>query len=431
MRIVLLIFMLLAQSSLAAEKSPSLSTFFDPAPHRQREIKPAEAQLPDLSKAPKWHDVAAKPEFQALPPEKQAEAKSAYFDYWIAPHAAADGINVEQARANFLTLVANTPAAPVTPQNPNSVAEIQSSPAPTASTGNLTLHATLLQVLAFGIAWSIGFILNRPSPKLWRQIVGFLLGVAIGGPLVIAAWAYGMDTLMPTIPGAFKQIIPTVMGKAVWSAVLGAGLGVYFGRQKTRNQIVASTPTMPPASAQTLPVAARLRAIKLPAISLEQALLGIIAATTLAIAASYGWLLLRSPTRISMRWKRWKSAVPTRRSWMKSAMNCAAAFRGCGLSGNSGHATSLQASPVFARTAAGPGPDVRHRHRDGESVGAWLAEDGQGTDRLRRISGCAQGTRTRGNPGKAGTGLESSIELGEIAGVRTVPASACCLVGHG
>lgn len=45
--------------------------------------RPAQAQLPDLSKAPKWREIAAKPEFQALPPEKQAEAKAAYFDYWI------------------------------------------------------------------------------------------------------------------------------------------------------------------------------------------------------------------------------------------------------------------------------------------------------------------------------------------------------------
>lgn len=42
---------------------------------------------PDLTKAPKWADVVAKPEFKALPPEKQAEAKAAYFDYWIAPNA--------------------------------------------------------------------------------------------------------------------------------------------------------------------------------------------------------------------------------------------------------------------------------------------------------------------------------------------------------
>lgn len=42
---------------------------------------------PDLTKAPKWADIAGKPEFTSLPPEKQTEAKAAYFDYYIAPHA--------------------------------------------------------------------------------------------------------------------------------------------------------------------------------------------------------------------------------------------------------------------------------------------------------------------------------------------------------
>ena len=83
MRIFLLIVMLLAQPSLAAEGGQNLSTFFDQAPAASAKKSPAQAELPDLSKAPKWRDIAAKPEFQALPPEKQAEAKAAYFDYWI------------------------------------------------------------------------------------------------------------------------------------------------------------------------------------------------------------------------------------------------------------------------------------------------------------------------------------------------------------
>lgn len=286
MRIFLLMVMLLAQPSLAAEGSQNLSTFLDPVPVANERNRPSQAQLPDLSKAPKWRVIAAKPEFQALPPEKQAEAKAAYFDHWIAPHAAADGINVEQARADFLTLVANTPAAPAAPLPPSPAADRQGNAAPSSSAGNLTFYATLLQVLAFGIAWAIGFFLTTPSPKLWRQIVGFMLGVAIGGPLVIAAWAYGMDALVPEIPGTFKQIVPTVMGKAIWSAVLGAGLGVYFGRQKAKGRNVAITPT---ASAQTPPVFARLRTIQLPTINLERALLGIIAAATLAIAVKL-WL---------------------------------------------------------------------------------------------------------------------------------------------
>lgn len=52
---------------------------------------------------------------------------------------------------------------------------------------------------------------------------------------------------------------------------------------------MASTPTTPTASVQTTPVAARLHTIQLPTISLERALLGIIAASTLAIAVKL-WL---------------------------------------------------------------------------------------------------------------------------------------------
>lgn len=54
---------------------------------------------PELSKAPKWADVEAKAEFKALSPEKQAQAKAAYFDYWIAPRAGERGTELRQ---NFL-----------------------------------------------------------------------------------------------------------------------------------------------------------------------------------------------------------------------------------------------------------------------------------------------------------------------------------------
>lgn len=289
MRILFLIVMLLAQPAQAAEGSQNLSTFFDSTPAASEKNRSAQAQLPDLSKAPKWRDIAAKPEFQALSPEKQAEAKAAYFDHWIAPHAAVDGINVEQARADFLTLVANAPEAPAAPLPRNPVEGAQSNPAPPATAGNLTLYATMLHVLAFGIACAIGYWLNKPAPKLWRQIVGFLAGLAIGGPTVIAVWAFAMDALMPEVPVTLKQLIPTMMGKAIWSAVLGAGLGVYFGRQNAKSQIPANTPTTPSASTQIPPLVTRLHAIKLPAISLERALLGIIAASTLAIAVKL-WL---------------------------------------------------------------------------------------------------------------------------------------------
>lgn len=60
---------------------------------------------PDVSKIPKWADITAKPEFQQLTPEKQAEAKEAYFDYYIAPIA---GNEANSLREEF---IASTPAA--------------------------------------------------------------------------------------------------------------------------------------------------------------------------------------------------------------------------------------------------------------------------------------------------------------------------------
>lgn len=60
---------------------------------------------PDLSKAPKWADVQAKPEFQALSPQEKQAAKEAYFDHWIAPQA---GGEAQALRQKFL---AATPGA--------------------------------------------------------------------------------------------------------------------------------------------------------------------------------------------------------------------------------------------------------------------------------------------------------------------------------
>ncbi len=67
--------------------------------------QPASAK-PDLAKAPKWADIAAKPEFSSLPADKQAQAKSAYFDYYIAPHA---GQQAEALRQQFMQSPNGTP----------------------------------------------------------------------------------------------------------------------------------------------------------------------------------------------------------------------------------------------------------------------------------------------------------------------------------
>ena len=58
----------------------------------------AQPELPDLSKAPTWAQVTQDPEYAKLSPEDKNQAKAAYFDYWIAPHA---GDETEAIRAQF------------------------------------------------------------------------------------------------------------------------------------------------------------------------------------------------------------------------------------------------------------------------------------------------------------------------------------------
>lgn len=70
--------------------------------------KPAapKAELPDLGKAKPWAEIAKNPEYQALDDATKAQAKAAYFDYWIAPHA---GGNARQMRQQFLDMQDPTP----------------------------------------------------------------------------------------------------------------------------------------------------------------------------------------------------------------------------------------------------------------------------------------------------------------------------------
>lgn len=59
----------------------------------------AQAGAPDLAKAPKWGDITGKAEFKALSDAEKAEAKKAYFDYWIAPQA---GDQADSLREQFM-----------------------------------------------------------------------------------------------------------------------------------------------------------------------------------------------------------------------------------------------------------------------------------------------------------------------------------------
>lgn len=57
---------------------------------------PAAPAAPDLTKAPKWADITKKPEFLALDDATKRQAKEAYFDHWIAPHAGGDRDTLRQ-----------------------------------------------------------------------------------------------------------------------------------------------------------------------------------------------------------------------------------------------------------------------------------------------------------------------------------------------
>lgn len=91
----------------------NFSDFFDkpaaapaePAQPKPAEPKPAEDKFAGV---PAWTDIQAKPEFQALPPAKQAEAKQAYFDYWIAPRV---GQDADAVRQQFLGGATAAPAS--------------------------------------------------------------------------------------------------------------------------------------------------------------------------------------------------------------------------------------------------------------------------------------------------------------------------------
>lgn len=143
----------------------------------------------DLSKAPKWADVAARPEFQALTPDKQSEAKAAYFDYWIAPNAGAQAQNLRQ---QFLTAEDAAPFATPQPAKPTTNSE----PGIVSDVGNL-----------FGMG------INATAQNV-RELVGRIPGV--GRTIVdrldaIDKWATGKNSdelLKGNVKAAQERLTP-------------------------------------------------------------------------------------------------------------------------------------------------------------------------------------------------------------------------------
>lgn len=81
-----------ASASAAKHLSPSKAT-----------SAPATVPLPDISKVKDWSEIVKTDAFLSESREEQKKIQAAYFDL-IAPHAAADGQDVEALRKKFMAL---------------------------------------------------------------------------------------------------------------------------------------------------------------------------------------------------------------------------------------------------------------------------------------------------------------------------------------
>lgn len=89
---------------------------------------------------------------------------------------------------------------------------------------------SILQAITMGIGLAIGYFFNKASLKLWRVFVGLLVGFAVSwfsGAILLAF------VLMPNDP---NSVILTGMPKSFMFAILGGGMGVYFGRRNAKLQ---------------------------------------------------------------------------------------------------------------------------------------------------------------------------------------------------
>ncbi len=89
---------------------------------------------------------------------------------------------------------------------------------------------TMLQAITFGIGWAIGYFFNKDNLKLWRVFAGFLIGFVISWFVGVIIWAFIFISKDPT--GAILY----GMAKSFLFAIVGGGMGVYFGRRKAKLQ---------------------------------------------------------------------------------------------------------------------------------------------------------------------------------------------------
>jgi hypothetical protein len=87
---------------------------------------------------------------------------------------------------------------------------------------------TMLQAITLVIGFAIGYFFNKSNLKLWRVFFGFLIGFAVSWIPGVILWAF---LFMSKEPNA---AIVAGMPKSLLFAIVGSGIGVYFGRRKAK-----------------------------------------------------------------------------------------------------------------------------------------------------------------------------------------------------
>jgi hypothetical protein len=90
---------------------------------------------------------------------------------------------------------------------------------------------TILQAITIGISLALSYFFNKASLKLWRVYVGFLFGFTVSWLAGVIIWSL---VFMSSDPYA---AIVAGMPKSFLFAVVGGGMGAYFGRRNAKLQI--------------------------------------------------------------------------------------------------------------------------------------------------------------------------------------------------
>lgn len=255
------------------QDAPSLSLAQARTPAEPPAEKAA-TTAPDLSKAPKWADIEANPEYKAMSPDKQAQAKATYFDYWIAPNA---GQQAASLRQQFMA----TPAA-------SAPAQQRQQPADGTSSGIVSDVGNL-----FGIG------VNSMAQDV-RELVGRIPGV--GKTVVekldaIDRWASGKSSdelLKGNIKSAQERLTPEMQAagdKKWWDSDKGTFGNAWSDPRSYVSGVVQSLPEQALTMVPSMALAKGIYAVKLAAgVAPEVAAAAAARAATIAGGVSEGAL---------------------------------------------------------------------------------------------------------------------------------------------